>query len=137
MGRHMDTYEAKLNPDRQVTIDGEGKIRIAMKLVSGKRGGPIVLPVTLQALEALAKQAQEALRHHAVEQVKMEYGRREWASKLKVQELERSNRQKDQQNAELTRQLDRVHDIVRPDRSDGVALPGQPVLPVSPAGVTH
>jgi predicted RNase H-like nuclease (RuvC/YqgF family) len=124
----LDTYEAKLNTDRQVTIDADGKIRIAMKLISGDPRRPVVLPLTMQELEALTKQAHDALQRHAADQLKAEHGRREWALQLKVQDLERRNKQKDQRIMQLEQQVERVHDVVHPDRATVAASPERPVF---------
>jgi hypothetical protein len=140
MSQHKRTYEARLNTHRPIGIAKDGTIRMAVEIQSGDPGRPVVVALTMRELEALPKQAYDAFQRHVAAQLQDEHRRREWESQLKQRELERSNRRKDERIQALEQRLERVHDITRPDRQAGAAVPATPehrVLPVSSPEVTH
>ena len=109
MARHKDTYSAKLNEQRRVSLDDQGSVHIALLLQSGDRGRPIDLCITDQQLEELIKRVREARRQQAIENARKEERQRVSGLQARVSELERKNRA-------LEGVIRQVREAVRPEQ---------------------
>lgn len=136
MGRHKDTYSAKLNEQRRVTLDDQGRVHIALQIQSGDRGRPIDFCITDEKLDELTRTVREARRQQAVEQTRREERQRTSEMQQRIWELER--REKDlQRKAEMLEAvIERVQEVVSPNRASDVDSSQQPDLTRLP-NVTH
>jgi hypothetical protein len=144
MGRHKETYAAKRDADRQVTIIEQERIRIPLRIQSGDPGRPVALSLTMQELESLMKSAHEALQRYRADQLRREFSKREsdfwqreWNLKRELGERDRRIQQLDQRNKELEGVIERVHDVVHPDRSEAVDLSERPNIIHPTSNVAH
>jgi hypothetical protein len=124
-----ETYTAKWNGQRP-TIDGQGKVRMSLEIQHRDPGRRVDVYLTDEELDSFTKAAREARVRHAVELERAQH--REQASKLQlhVWDLERKNQ-------ELKGIIERVHDVVHPDRSSVVDSPQRPVVVAPASNVAH
>jgi hypothetical protein len=144
MGRHKETHAAKWDADRRVTIIEQERLQIPLQIQSGDPGRPVALSLTMQELESLMKSAYEALHRHRAEQLRWEFSKRElefwqreWDLKRQLAERDRRIHEFGQRNKELEGVIERVHDVVHPDRSEAVDFPEGPNVVHSTSDVAH
>jgi hypothetical protein len=138
MGRHWRTYTAKLDAHRAVTIDSQGRICIRQEIESsGDRGRPVELPLTEQAFDSLGKLVQEARLRHAADQARRESDRAHQQSEQRAFQLQLEVWERDRRIKELQGVVERVHDVVHPDRSSAVDVPERSDAVARPSSVTH
>ena len=92
MARHKDTYTAKLNTDRQPTIDSQGEVRFRVEIQRGDPGRPVDLGLTEEELDWALKAAREVRLLHATEQVRAEEQHRGLNLQFRVWSLERQEK---------------------------------------------
>jgi hypothetical protein len=124
MGRHKETYAAKWEADRQVTIIAEEIIRNPLRVQSGDPGRAVALGLTMQELESLMKAAHEALHRHRAEQLRREFSKREsnfwqreWDLKRQLGERDRRIDQLDRRTKELEEAIDSAHAVAHKDQA--------------------
>jgi len=120
MGRHKETYTATWNARRRPTVDSQGRVRIPLEIQRGDAGRPLELCMTEEELDSVSKAVLDARLLHAAAQVRAEQQQRALKLQLRVSDLERQKTELERRNVELKGQIERVHDVVHPDRSDFV-----------------
>jgi hypothetical protein len=137
MGRHKETYTAKWNAQRRPTIDGQGKVRIPLEIQHGDAGRRVDLSLTDEELDSVTKAVREARLLHAIEHERAQQRERALKLQLHVWDLERQKKELEREKEELKGMIERVHDVVHPDRSPVVDFPERPVVVAPSSNVAH
>ena len=111
MARHKDTYQAKLNTDRQPTIDSQGRFRFRAEIKTGDPGRPVDLLVTEEELDWALKALRDVRLRHSADQVRREQGQRVFDLQRQVWDRDRRIEQLDRRAKELEQAIDGAHAV--------------------------
>lgn len=136
MGRHKEVYPAKVNGRRGPTIGNQGDVHIALEIQRGDRGRPVDLCMTADEFEKLAKNVSDARTQVAIERAQREERQRTSGMQLRIWQLERREKDLQRKTEVLEAVIERVQEVVSPNRSSDVNTSQQPDLARLPS-VTH